>query len=267
MRTDGTELKYCYDRFGQVVRKVQTVDSKSLTLRYAYTLGGQLSAMTYPDGVVADYVRDSQGRIKEVGVTPAGGVRTVLLAGATYESFGPVAGWTYGNGRTMARAHDQDYRAKSIYDSSTGGLSLNYGYNAVGELTELKDGLQSATLAKYDYDPLGRLTVTRDGPTGTPLETYAYDATGNRTSVQSGAASPQTYVYSIGSHRLQSASGISRTYDAAGNTTSIGGTAQQLVYSDLDRLSQFKVDGVAKMSYSYNSKGQQVGRTSSTSIL
>lgn len=90
MRTDGTELKYCYNRFGQVARKVQTVGARSLMLQYAYTLGGQLRAMTYPDGAVGDYIRDPQGRIQEIGVQPASGVRTVLLSNATYEPFGPV---------------------------------------------------------------------------------------------------------------------------------------------------------------------------------
>ncbi|MFD0322478.1 RHS repeat-associated core domain-containing protein [Lysobacter gummosus] len=126
---------------------------------------------------------------------------------------------------------------------------------------------QTTILARYQYDRLNRLTQTQDGPTGTPLETYAYDATGNRTSVQSGAAGPQAYVYPTDSHRLQSVAGIARTYDATGNTTSIGGTAQQLVYNDLGRLSQFKVDGAANMYYSYNGMGQQVRRTSSTLIL
>ncbi|MEH6418357.1 RHS repeat-associated core domain-containing protein [Pseudomonas sp. CGJS7] len=257
MRTDGTELKYCYDRFGQVTRKVQTVDGKSLTLRYAYTLGGQLSAVTYPDGAVADYVRDGQGRVKEVGVTPAGGVRTVLLTGATYEPFGPVAGWTYGNGRTLARTYDQDYRAKSIYDPSSGGLSLHYGYNEVGELVVLKDGLQSATLARYDYDSLGRLTVTRDGPTGAALETYGYDGTGNRTSLLR-AGTTDTYSYPADSHRLTSAAGFARGYDAVGNTTSIGAIAKEFVYNANDQIRLVKLGGVAKMNYRYNVTGEKV---------
>ena len=81
MRADGTELKYCYDRFGQVVRKVQTVGTRSLTLQYAYTLGGQLQAMTYPDGAVVDYVRDPQGRIQEIGVKPTSGACQTYLCG------------------------------------------------------------------------------------------------------------------------------------------------------------------------------------------
>jgi RHS repeat-associated protein len=259
MRTEGTELKYCYDRFGRIVRKVQSVDSQSFTVRYAYTLAGQLQAMTYPDGAVADYVRDNQGRITEIGVTPAGGVRSVLLNNASYKPFGPVAGWTYGNGRSLARTYDQDYRAKTILDSAAGGLSLSYDYNEVGEMTQLKDGLQSAALAQYDYDTLGRLKVTRDGPTGTPLETYGYDATGNRTSLLH-AGITTGYSYPSTSHRLSNVGGVSRSFDAAGNTTSIGGTAREFVYNANDRMSQVKQAGVVKASYRYNAKGERVSR-------
>lgn len=255
-RTEGNELKYCYDRFGQIVRKVQIVAGKSFTLQYAYTPGGKLSAVTYPDGAVVDYVRDAQARIQEIGVRTSGGVRTVLLNNATYEPFGPVTGWTYGNGRTLNRTYDQDYRPKTILDSASGGLSLGYGYNAVGELTELKDGLQSAVQAKYDYDTLGRLKVTRDGASNA-LDTYGYDKTGNRTSLTHGGIT-DAYAYPLTSHRLSSVAGVARDYDAAGNTTSVGDTAKEFIYNANDRLSQFKQAGVTKASYRYNTIGQRV---------
>ncbi|WP_408951389.1 RHS repeat-associated core domain-containing protein [Lysobacter sp. Hz 25] len=259
MRSEGTELKYCYDRFGRTVRKVQTVDGSSFTLRYAYDKVGRLQALTYPDGAVADYTRDAGGRIVQVHVTPAGGTRTELLTGVTYQPFGPATGWTYGNGRSLARTYDQDYRAKTIFDSAAGGLSLAYGYNEVGELTELKDGLQSAFLAKYDYDTLGQLKITRDGPTGMPLETYGYDATGNRSSLLHGGITT-SYTYPGTSHRLSNVGGVSRGYDAVGNTTSIGGTAREFVYNANDRMSQVKQAGVVKASYRYNAKGERVSR-------
>jgi len=257
-RTEGNELKYCYDRFGQVVRKVQIVAGKSFTLKYAYTIGGHLYTVTYPDGTTVDYARDAQARIKEIGVRPNGGTRTVLLNNATYEPFGPVAGWTYGNGRTLSRSYDQDYRPKTIFDAANGGLSLGYGYNAAGELTELKDGLQSTSLANYEYDKLGRLTKTLDGIH--PIDTYTYDKTGNRKSLLHGGIT-DTYVYPATSHRLSGVAGVARGYDAAGNTINIGGTAKEFVYNVNDRLSQFKQAGVIKASYRYNAIGERVATT------
>jgi RHS repeat-associated protein len=257
MRAEGTELKYCYDRFGQVVRKVQTVNAKSFTLRYAYTVAGDLRTVTYPDGVVVDYLRDTQARIKEIGVKPPGIARTVLLNNAAYEPFGPVVGWTYGNGRTLSRSYDLDYRPKTVFDPASGGLSLGYGYNTVGELTELKDGLLSAFQAKYDYDTVGRLKVTRDGPTGSALETYGYDATGNRTSLLHGGIT-DTYNYPTTNHRLSGVGAVSRGYDAVGNTISIGGAAREFVYNANDRMKQVKQGGVVKMGYRYNADGERV---------
>ncbi|MBX9399960.1 DUF6531 domain-containing protein [Lysobacter sp. BMK333-48F3] len=264
LRTEGTELKYCYDRYGQLVRKVQVVDSKSFVLRYAYTTSGQVRTITYPDNAIVDYVRNTLDQVTEVGVKPAGGVRTVLLNGVAYEPFGPATGWTYGNGRSLARSYDLDYRAKTIHDNAAGGLSLGYGYNEVGELTELKDGLQSAVLAKYDYDNLGRLKITRDGPSNTPIETYGYDATGNRTSLLHGGTTT-TYTYPTTSHRLSNVGGVARGYNAVGNTTSIGGTAKEFVYNGNDRMSQVKLAGVVNRSYRYNAKGERVAASNGAS--
>ncbi|MGO1069770.1 RHS repeat-associated core domain-containing protein [Lysobacter sp. CA199] len=257
MRADGTELKYCYDRFGQVVRKVQTVSGKSFILRYGYTVTGQLRTMTYPDGTVVDYLRDGQLRIKEIGVKPPGIARTILLNNATYEPFGPVTGWTYGNGRTLSRTYDLDYRAKTVFDQATGGLSLGYAYNVVGELTQLKDGLQSTVQAQYDYDTVGRLVATRDGSTGTALETYEYDPSGNRKKLLRGGIT-DLYVVPSDTHRLSSVAGVSRAYDAVGNTTSIGGSAKEYVYNANDRMKQVKLGGVVKMGYRYNAIGERV---------
>ncbi|QQQ00876.1 RHS repeat-associated core domain-containing protein [Lysobacter enzymogenes] len=260
-RTEGNELKYCYDRFGQVVRKVQIVSGKSFTLKYAYTIGGHLYTVTYPDGTTVDYARDTQARIKEIGVRPYGGTRTVLLNNAAYEPFGPVAGWTYGNGRTLSRTYDLDYRPKTIFDAASGGLSLGYGYNTIGELIELKDGLQSASLAGYEYDTLGRLTKTLDGVN--PMETYSYDKTGNRKSLLHGGIT-DAYVYPATNHRLSSVAGVARAYNAVGNTTSVGGTAKQYVYNANDRLSQFKQAGAIRASYRYNAISERVATTGAT---
>nr|WP_251044664.1 MULTISPECIES: RHS repeat-associated core domain-containing protein [unclassified Lysobacter] len=271
MRAEGTQLQYCYDRFGQVVRKVQTVAGKSFTLRYAYNKTGLLQAVTYPDGAVADYWRDNLGRILEIYVTPAGGVRTKLLYGTIYQPFGPSLGWTYGNDRYVMIDSDLDYRTKSIRDIASGGLSLGYVYNQVGEIKELKDGLLGTSLAQYDYDALSRLRVTRDGPTSTAIETYEYDLTGNRKKLIRGTVQ-EDYVYPAANHRLSSiniagGSTTSRSYDAIGNTIAIGGTAKVYAYNANDRLAQVKQAGVVKASYRYNALGERVAATNGTSSI
>jgi len=251
---------YCYDHFGQLVRKVQTTSGKVFTLRFGYTPAGRMQAITYPDGSVVDYGRDTQGRIQEVGVALNGQPRQVLLTESGYYPFGLSSGWTYGNGRVFTRQYDLDLQPQLIRDAHVGGLDLGFKFNASGQLTQLHTAaLSDPPRAKFEYDDLGRLTHFRDGATNTPIETYDYDATGNRTQLVN-AAGTQAYTYPTGSHRLMDVDGTTRTYDAAGNTTSIGGTAREFVYNPTGRLSQTKQNGVMRADYSYNGKGEQVRR-------
>ncbi|WP_241094202.1 RHS repeat-associated core domain-containing protein [Xanthomonas bonasiae] len=257
---DGSGLtQYCYDRFGRVVRKVQTTNGKALTVRYAYTKGGRLSRVTYPDSAVVDYVRNALGQATEVGVTPAGGTRQKLLSGATYYPFGPSAGWSYGNGRPLQRVFDQDYRPQAIQDSRSDGLNVGFGFDPVGNLTALTAPGNTAPVVSLGYDNLDRLTAFKDGPTGTVIDGYSYDATGNRLSAQVNG-STQTYSYPTDSHRLASVAGAARSYDAAGNTTAIDGTAREFAYDATGRLSQAKRSGTLAMEYRYNDRGEQVRR-------
>ncbi len=250
--------QYCHDRFGQVTRKVQTVNGVASTLRYAYSKSGRLTALTYPDGSVADYVRDTQGRISQIGLTRPGQARQIVVNNLTYAAFGPATGWAYGNGRQLQRPLDLDYRPQAVHDPAAGGLSLGYGYDPVGSITELKNGAGSTVLAKYAYDTLGRLTQTQDGTTGTPIETYAYDATGNRTALTTSAGTA-SYTYPATSHRLIAVDAEARNHDAVGNTTSIGG--KTFTYNDANRMNAVKQGDAVLESYAYNHRGERVLRT------
>jgi RHS repeat-associated protein len=261
--TDASgSTQYCYDRFGQLARKVQSSNGKVFTLRYAYTPSGRISSLTYPDGAVANYVRDVQGKISQIEVTPAGATPQVLLNQASHHPFGPVAGWTYGNGRSLSRPLNLNYQPTAVQDSASGGLSVGLGFDVAGNLNQLTPAGSSTSLLKYDYDGLDRLTHLRDGPSNTPIETYSYDATGNRLSLTQ-AGGTQTYVYPATSHRLAQVgnSGL-RGYDASGNTTEID--ANSFVYNDAGRMSQLKQSGVLKMTYLYNGLGEQVRKYTDT---
>lgn len=257
---DGSgTTQYCYNRFGEVVRKVQTVNGKVLVLRYDYTSGGRLRSMVYPDGTTVDYVRNAQGQTTEVGVTAQGGSRQRLLSGATYYPFGPSAGWTYGNGRKLVRMYDLDYRARSIQDTRAGGLEIGFGFDAVGDLTALTPAGNPTPELRLDYDALGRLTALKDGSTGTVIDGYSYDGTGNRLSARVGGAT-QAYTYPTTNHRLSAVAGVARTYDKMGNTLTIGGKAREYLYDTTGRMTQVKRAGVAVMNYRYNGRGEQVRR-------
>ncbi|WP_338339866.1 RHS repeat-associated core domain-containing protein [Xanthomonas euvesicatoria] len=256
--SSGT-TQYCYNRFGEVVRKVQTVNGKALVLRYDYTPGGRLRSMVYPDGTAVDYIRNAQGQTTEVGVTAPGGSRQRLLSNATYYPFGPSSGWTYGNGRKLSRMYDQDYRPQSIQDARAGGLEIGFGFDAVGDLTVLTPAGNPTPELRLDYDALGRLTALKDGTTEAVIDGYSYDGTGNRLSAKVGGAT-QDYTYPTTNHRLSAVAGVARTYDKMGNTLTIGGKAREYLYDTAGRMTQVKRAGVAVMNYRYNARGEQVRR-------
>ncbi|MEL1263637.1 RHS repeat-associated core domain-containing protein [Pseudoxanthomonas putridarboris] len=255
MQDGSGSTQYCHDRFGNLVRKVQTTNGVSFVLRYAYTKAGQLQAMLYPDGTVVDYVRNTLAQVSEVGVALPGQPRATLLHQAAYHPFGPVAGWAYGNGRPMQRDVDQDYRPISV-QGGTDGLALAFGFDPVGNLAELTSG--SPPPVNYGYDALGRLTETRDGPTQAIIDSYSYDKTGNRTA-HGTSSGTSAYGYSSNNHRLTDVGGVIRSYDAAGNTLAIGGS-REFVYNDAGRMSQVKQAGLVTREYAYNGRGEQVRR-------
>jgi len=119
-------------------------------------------------------------------------------------------------------------------------------------------------LVKFDYDALGRLTAFKDGLTDVAIESYAYDATGNRQSFTN-AVGTQAYTYPSTSHRLSQVGAVARTYDNAGNTTAIGGTAKEFVYDDTGRMSQVMQNAIVQRNYAYNGKGEQVRKYLGTS--
>jgi len=248
--------EYCYDRFGRMVRKWQFTDGKIFVVRYTYTAGNRLASVKYPDGAVVDYVRDTQGRVTEVGVIRAGqptSSRQVLLNQIGYSPFGPITGWTYGSGRSLSRTYDLSYRPTSVLDAATGGLSLGYIYDAVGDLTSVKDASLTTLQAGYHYDALGRLTQT-DGTTGSMSEAYTYDATGNRTSFSTPLLGTTTYTYPGNSHRLSSVGSVARTYDSAGNLktkTDARNKTGMYSYDAVNRVTQLNFPDQA-ITYSYD---------------
>lgn len=246
---------YCYNRFGDLTRKVQETNGTRFTLRWAYLANGRLQKMAYPDNAELDYLYDSQGRIAEIGISRRGIGRQVLLHSALYDPFGPVSQWNYGNGRVMTRTYGKSGQPGIVQVSGSNGLSVGYEFDEVGNLKTLRNGNQAdPPLRAYHYDALDRLLDSSDGSTNV-LQAYTYDKTGNRTSATIGA-STSTYSYPTTNHRLNSVGATGRSYDANGNTLSIG--TKTYVYNELNRMSQVKTGTTVQMNYVYNASGEQV---------
>lgn len=254
----------CYDFAGRIVRKIQVAHGVSLELRYTYSPAGRLMTTTYPDGRQARYVRDATGRITGVDVQSPAGTQPVLT-GVAHNAMGQVTGWTAGS-RRVERVHDPMGNMVTLRDARHDGLYAEFTYYGFGTLHNLKadreagDGTDLIDTASrvttggpYGYDPARP-------PTPGFVDRYEYDATGNRERWWSIYPSliDRRYTYASDSHHLLLAHGVSREYDAAGNTTRIG--EREFVYDATGRMRQAKVNGVVEMNYAYNTFGQQVAK-------
>ncbi len=267
MTDQSGTTEYCYDRFGNTTRKVQTTGGQVREVRYSYSKSNRVSGMTYPDGTLLDYTRDTQGRVSEIGVTVTGGTRQVLVKNAVYLPAGPASSWQYGNNRTLTRGYDLDYRATSVLDvgptasAADDGLDIGYVYDSASYLKQVTTQSSSAIRAKFDYDALGRMTA-RKTAADVVQESYTYDKTGNRLTATVGAVT-SAYTYPATNHRLTQVDAIARVYDTAGNLTSTGGTAKEFVYNNANRMSVAKAGGIVQGTYVYNGMGEQVQRQTS----
>jgi YD repeat-containing protein len=100
---------------------------------YAYT-NGDLTALVTPSGQTITYGYTNH-RITSITVGS-----TTLLSGVTYDPFGPVTGWTWGNGTTVSRSYDEDGNPNLIVSA---GVTNGYTVDNASRITGTSDSGRS----------------------------------------------------------------------------------------------------------------------------
>jgi len=254
---NGVTTSYCYDARGNVTDKRQTQGAVTDVLHYTYTPANRLQSDTRPDGAVVSYARNTLGQITGVSITPAGGAAQTVASNITWLPYGPMQAYTLGNGQTVTRTFDANYRVTDIVSPA---LELHFSLDEMGNITGVSES--GGSTAKYLYDPLYRLTAVQDA-TGNPLEAYAYNLTGDRLSKTAPGTATGTYGYQTGTHWLTSIGTASRTYDANGNTTgnAAAGQVWGYGYNGRNRMTVVQQNGATVGSYLYNANGERVQKT------
>ncbi|MES9964544.1 MAG: RHS repeat-associated core domain-containing protein [Candidatus Sedimenticola sp. 20ELBAFRAG] len=252
---EGTTT-YTYSTFGQLSNKSRTGDSNTATtFQYDYDTSGRLASLIYPSGRKVLYSYNTRGEVESLTVEYSDNTTTPLITNITRLPFGAIDTFDYGNGLTLSRTYDQNYR---LIDQTIPLVVVNdYQYDPVGNISSLLDQLNSIRDQQFSYDELDRLTDA-SGPYG--VLSYDYDANGNRTSYTDGSGI-MYYSYDTTSHNLEQITGTiteNRTYDAAGNTTSTAdGTFE---YDSTNRLFRF-TSATLQGDYYYNGWGERIKKT------
>ena len=116
---------------------------------YTYNDADRLTRITYPSGMVINYTLDATGRITAVTQT-LNSVNSTIVSNVTYEPFGPVTQFTYGNGLIFNAAYDEDYELDQLQSGT--GLNWAFGHDPVGNILAIDDqqGTQYDQVLSYD---------------------------------------------------------------------------------------------------------------------
>jgi RHS repeat-associated protein len=284
---------YCYDGRGNVIQKLYVTSTKTDITTYTYTLANRLSSYATPfvnfvnfssnHPTQVSYLYDTDGRISSVQVLPVDPISTptpvfgqstpppaigptTVVSNITWLPFGPINSYTLGNGQTITRTYDANYR---LTDLTSPALTLHFARDPMGDINALGNtaGASPAT-ESYLYDPLYRLTTVNEVGTGTTLESYTYNRTGDRLSKTATDAVTATgiYSYTSGTHQLLSIGSASQASDANGNTTGsvMGGNTYGFNYNDRNRLSLVQLNGTTVGTYKYNAWGERVSKAATS---
>ena len=157
---------------------------------------------------------DALGRINQIDTSYQGTTQTAISS-VTYQPFGPVKSFTYGNALAERRTFDLDGRMASY---TLGSINRDVSYDDASRISGFEHRTPgNPTLNQnFGYDNLNRLISWSASSTS---QSFNYDAVGNRTSQTIGAIS-YPYTYSAVSNQLTAVAGPSPSnfqYDGAGN--------------------------------------------------
>jgi len=255
---------FCYNSRGKVLQKKQVTASQTDTTTYTYTAADRLSKFSTPDGTVITYAFNTIGLPSSVSVTPSGSTSaSTVVSAVTYLPFGPINSYTLGNGQTVTRTYDANYRATDI---TSPGFNLHLARDLMGNVSAIgaASGANPAT-ESYGYDPLYRLRTLTEA-SGSTLESYTYNQTGDRTSKTASGLATGAYLYTTGTHQLASIGNAARANDANGNTTGsvIGGGTYGFGYNGRNRLTVAQLNGQTVGTYTYNAMGERIGKVATS---
>jgi RHS repeat-associated protein len=238
-------MSWSYDGLGRVTGKGLTVGSVNLSVGYGYTSGDR-TALATPSGQSVVYGYNGNHQITSVAVNS-----TTVLTGVTYEPFGGVNGWSWGDGSTTTRTFNGDGLVSQIV---TAGVTLGYGYDNANRISGITNSSNSALTWSYGYDVLDRLT---SASTSSVSDGWTYDADGNQLT-QTGTTAISFSVNSANNQLSATTGSLVRaySYDAAGNT--VGYAALAFSYNDRGRMA---VTSGGSTDYLYNALGQMIEKS------
>jgi RHS repeat-associated protein len=241
-------ISWSYDSWGRVASKTQTVGALVRTVQYQYQ-NGHLHSLTLPSGNVVTYEVNLNGEVISVQVGT-----TTILSAVTYEPFGSINGWVWGNGSGFGRAFREDGRLASVSSDNTGIGNLAFTYDLASRITAVDRSNSAPNSWALAYDNLDRLT---SATTSTRNLSWSYDAIGNRLT-QVG--------YQEASYPAE---GMSFSFDPRGRmgSVTVGSSTTSYVYNALGQRVRKAAGASTPINFVYDEVGHLVGEYTDGGVL
>lgn len=194
----------------QTLLQPKTGQSQTLTdtVSYSYDGQGQLSDITYPQGLSLHYSYNNAGQIDSISSTQGSASRT-LVSDGSYTTGGRLSALTYGNGLTLNQTYNNQGQLSAQTLSSL--WSRSYSYDSNGQLSAQSENNQTTT--EYGWDLLQRLTKEQGSNQNWE---YQYDAVGNRLKTLLNGSNNKQYSYITASNRQSVVNSMPVSFNALG---------------------------------------------------
>lgn len=230
---------FAYDRNDNPSSESLAVGGLSFNAAYGYNGLDHLTSITYPSLRQISYSPDALGRPRSA---------SPYVSSVSHHPNGVPSSLNYANGQSASLSLNGRQWIDGITARGTVyAANLSYGYDGMGNVTSIVNGLDGTDSKSLSYDGLDRLVAAG-------AASISYDAAGNISSMRTSAGSLN---YNYSSNRLSSVSGYrsyNLNYDNYGNVT--GNGLQSFNYDAASNLRS--VSGGATASYDYDGKNLRV---------
>ncbi|HEY9284585.1 MAG TPA: RHS repeat-associated core domain-containing protein [Pyrinomonadaceae bacterium] len=265
---------YQYDRMGRRIKRTLPL---GMSETYAYDAAANLTGRTDFRGRTTTFLYDAMNRVERK--TPDASLNETPVA-FVYTPNGLRAAMTDASGLTT---YAYDARDRLIKKETPQG-TLNYTYDAAGNVLSVNSPNANGVSVNYTYDALNRLSAVDDHRLAPATTTYAYDANGNLrgTTYPNGVRTSYTYNTLNRLTKLDAdknaapLAGYAYVLGAAGNRLSVTEATGRVVDYNYDALYRLTAEtisgnplpaGNGSLNYTYDAVGNRLARTSGVAAI
>ena len=157
----GNTAQFNYDTLGREVASTKTISGVTYRVNRQYDNLNRLTKLVYPDATNVGYTYDAAGQANGVNLFNSDGtIKSNLVTDVKYNALGQMTKVVYGNGVSTVNTYDPvTFKLTRIQTMNTAGnklQDLSYTYDSVGNITVIRDAVNTATQT-FKYDALNRL--------------------------------------------------------------------------------------------------------------